>query len=1502
MKKRLVAWFLVLAMLLSLPMPVKASKKQMDGDTNGDGVITVYFTLSEDGEFVKGNDENETQMAHVKVDMSYFDLKDYGLEKFYRYESNSFEQGGGYIGDEVIEAPTLLHLYIKMLEKYYLGDGSKLVVGDKDQDALTVSGSAQSLYMSRFWGHDENLMYFVDHAYPLQAAGWGSTSDYILLEDGMEIDVAMFTDWDFYHDGAFAQFTSSNEKIDGKYKVDTGEEITLQMLGTSTNAAYGGESAFSDEPMAKESVVCEKQSNAVSENTNAHWKEVGKTDKNGKVTLKFDEPGIYYVSSTPLYESYKMSSGNACVAPPIAVIEVIGENPPTPTEEDYSGNLIKNLSFAEGTVAESKNYHLSKDFSIEQSTYDLYVSDYKKDVSVFLESDDNAPKRTTYQASYTDVDGEKKVVELEAGTAKKLSKLIKEGNGVTDFTILASCENKNQENVTQSFYFHIVRCATLKNISIEQEDGTPFDLELEFNPEKLEYEAVLPVGTKSGVIVATPFMKNGYTVTSEKTSFNFNSDENEKTYEVKVVADNSKETIYTIKLHKKIGISVHFLTTKNSSLQIINSKKKNICRKLCESNTYTLEGLAKGEEYFYTVTGVGLISKSGSFIAKDGQTIDIQLEKAKDNASIKTDISSTWKNFRGNDENNGLTTAKTPTDYKDLQLYWAKKVGENYGKGAPSSPIIVDDALIYTTSTSIVKVDKITGEILASGEMVKASAFNITPPTYANGMVFVALASGTVQAFNADTLESLWVYQDPYYGQPNSPITYHNGYIYTGFWTGDSNKANFVCLSATDEDISNKTEEKKATWTYTHEGGFYWAGCYANDDFVLVGTDDGCKENEDGGSKFISFSPLTGEILDQKTGLNGDIRSTVCYDKETDSYYFTSKGGSFYKAKVENSGKITDLQEIKLGGASTSTPVVHNGRAYVGVRGTEQFGANAGHSITVIDLSSMNIAYKLLTRGYPQTSGLLTTGYEKEDGYIYVYFVDNYEPGKIRVLKDKQGQKKAIITRESEYEESDDTNVLFTPKGQHANYAICSLICDEDGTIYFKNDSAYMMAAGSKVKKIQVIKNPKKIHYKEGEKFDSTGIEVMAYYKNGKTKDVTKYVTYQDKALTLDRVDVEIRFPYASYNDELLNYEKFDPILTQVDITVVDKNGLTKAENVVKAIDSIKNPITIDSKKSIQAARKSYDELESSQESYVTNYEKLLKAENDYAKAIKAYWKEHKITVKVKADTYQSILLSWKKAKEADGYEIYRATSKNGKYQKVKTVSSTTYKDTGLKTGTTYYYKVKPFAKTGAWDKTLVTGDESGVVSIKPSLSTVTSLSVKTKSYNSIMVSWKKVNGASGYEIYQSTKKGSGYKKIKTITEPGTIHYVDSKLKTGTTYYYKLRAYRKVGSKKVYSSLWSNIKSVKPLLLKTTIKQGKSSKKQVVLTWKKTSGASGYEVYRSTKKSSNYKKIASVSTLKYTDKKVNSKKTYYYKVRSYCKVNGKKVYSSYRNILKVKVK
>ena len=68
--------------------------------------------------------------------------------------------------------------------------------------------------------------------------------------------------------------------------------------------------------------------------------------------------------------------------------------------------------------------------------------------------------------------------------------------------------------------------------------------------------------------------------------------------------------------------------------------------------------------------------------------------------------------------------------------------------------------------------------------------------------------------------------------------------------------------------------------------------------------------------------------------------------------------------------------------------------------------------------------------------------------------------------------------------------------------------------------------------------------------------------------------------------------------------------------------------------------------------------------------------------------------------TKNSVMLSWSKVSGAQGYEVYRSTSKYGTYKKVATVSGKTYKNTGLTKGKTYYYKVRAYKKSDG--KTIV--------------------------------------------------------------------------------------------------------------------------------------------------------------------------------------------------------
>lgn len=566
--------------------------------------------------------------------------------------------------------------------------------------------------------------------------------------------------------------------------------------------------------------------------------------------------------------------------------------------------------------------------------------------------------------------------------------------------------------------------------------------------------------------------------------------------------------------------------------------------------------LCEGYSYAYTFTNYGYVGQSGTLrvtrdegnnlvvtdgdtsypVTQDGEnggivTISWALSQAQPNGSLQTGLSAQWPNFRGNAQNNGVTDSPIPTTAQSGTLYWANQIGSGFDSDAVGSPILVNGELITYAGSTIYRIDTLTGQIKKTGQMDHKSSYAITPPTYSGGMVFVALSNGTVQAFDAVSLESLWIYVDPLGGQPNCPMTVKDGYLYTGFWSSETGKANFVCLSITDEDPGQAKERKNATWYYTSAGGFYWAGAYVGDNFLLVGTDDGTNGYRSQTGSLLCLDPKTGRLLDRWSGLNGDVRSTVV--RSGDSYYFTSKGGTFYSVQVTQDGKLSGKWSLNLrngtGGVpmSTCSPVVYNGRAYVGVSGAGQFSAYSGHNITVIDLASRSIAYSVPTQGYPQTSGLLTTYYD--DG-VYVYFFDNMTPGKLRVLRDKPGQTAGdYLTQEGELLTA---YALFTPTGDQAQYAICSPITDEYGTIYFKNDSAYLMAFGSTITELQVTTMPDKTEYQAGETFDPAGMTITAVYANGKTRDVTAYVSWPEGPLTVADREFTLSCPYGMYQNQ----------------------------------------------------------------------------------------------------------------------------------------------------------------------------------------------------------------------------------------------------------------------------------------------------------------------------------------------------------------------------------
>ena len=67
-----------------------------------------------------------------------------------------------------------------------------------------------------------------------------------------------------------------------------------------------------------------------------------------------------------------------------------------------------------------------------------------------------------------------------------------------------------------------------------------------------------------------------------------------------------------------------------------------------------------------------------------------------------------------------------------------------------------------------------------------------------------------------------------------------------------------------------------------------------------------------------------------------------------------------------------------------------------------------------------------------------------------------------------------------------------------------------------------------------------------------------------------------------------------------------------------------------------------------------------------------------------------------------------------------------------------------------------------------------------------------SENYTTIRVTWNKVSGANGYRVYRSASKDGKYTAIGSTAKNSAVTFLDKKAATGTTYYYKVRAYRNV--------------------------------------------------------------------------------------------------------------
>lgn len=149
------------------------------------------------------------------------------------------------------------------------------------------------------------------------------------------------------------------------------------------------------------------------------------------------------------------------------------------------------------------------------------------------------------------------------------------------------------------------------------------------------------------------------------------------------------------------------------------------------------------------------------------------------------------------------------------------------------------------------------------------------------------------------------------------------------------------------------------------------------------------------------------------------------------------------------------------------------------------------------------------------------------------------------------------------------------------------------------------------------------------------------------------------------------------------------------------------------------------------------------------------------------------------------VSLSWSATSGATSYTVLRGTTSGGPYTQIGKPTGTSYVDSTVTNGTTYYYvvaAVNGFGETG-------NSNEASATPIAGAPAAPAGLTA-TAGSGQVSLNWTASSGAKSYNVMRGTVNGGPYSQIGTSPTTG---YVDTAVTNGTTYYYVVTAVNSSG-------------------------------------------------------------------------------------------------------------
>ena len=255
---------------------------------------------------------------------------------------------------------------------------------------------------------------------------------------------------------------------------------------------------------------------------------------------------------------------------------------------------------------------------------------------------------------------------------------------------------------------------------------------------------------------------------------------------------------------------------------------------------------------------------------------------------------------------------------------------------------------------------------------------------------------------------------------------------------------------------------------------------------------------------------------------------------------------------------------------------------------------------------------------------------------------------------------------------------------------------------------------------------------------------------------------------------------------------------------------------------------------------------------------------------------------------HNDVKVTWNAVDGADGYLFYFKKATSEKWSSPISCTETSYTRKDLASNVKYNFKVVSYVEVEG--EKYFNADDFATVSLSTKKNVKAPETVKATlsgGYDDVKISWTKSEGADGYYVHMKKAGATSYTRIATTTK---LSYTKKNLADGVKYTFKVTPYYMDDDAKV-KGYYSKTATATTLKKVATPKVVKSTSKKVKVSWTNIAGETGYQISRSTKKTGT-NIVSTYATTSGKTKKltVTKGKKYYYKVRAYKTVDGKKIY------------